>query len=147
MTFSIPSHEEQTMWEMIDGYQASQEEHLAKNSLDAFEMDLEMHKFLVENQTHTLMADNHFNDRVMDRGLTRRSEMDSWVTITSVGDDYATAESDYGMVYIPNHLSAEVFAENDLILMKLQFKGFEGARTTVMPWRAVKHISKERNLP
>ena len=128
--------------------------------LDMAEMEKDLSAFESAEACHELFAEEHFDKRISgDTELNKRSEMKLWCAITAVGDDYATASSDVGKVYIPKHLfqgttnddtpyiitgdgcasvpdSVNIHAGGVSVQVIAQFKGFENSRNTAMPWRA-----------
>ena len=116
--------------------------------LDADEMARDMDLWEDEFACHELFAANPWEQRpvknsMIDERLTpllpvnKRSEVEHWTEVTKVGDTYTTCESDFGKVFVPKHLMGghEV---GDMLHLKSQFKGFESARQTVLPWRALR---------
>ena len=125
------------VWAAIDSQQMTQEEECLSNELAEMEMAMEMETFLQENRTHQLMSENPWKTRSNERGLSRKSEIDVWMNVSTIGQDYITGDSDYGKIYIPHHIVHNV-AVDDIVSMRVQFKGFGGARSATMPWRAVR---------
>ena len=113
--------------------------------LDEAEMDADMVTFEEEHMCHQLFADNNWDKRVFSPStvaLTKKSQFITWSEITHVGESYSTGDSDYGKVFIPNNLVVNhTMNVGDYYLFTVAFKGFEGARTTTMPWRALNVIA------
>jgi len=111
--------------------------------LDAGEMDRDMTSWEDEFACHVLFAENPWNERAWTSGRVKgampradkKSQVKIWADITSVGPDYMTCESDFGKVFVPKHLMQGREVGDELYLLS-QFKGFESARPTAMPWRA-----------
>jgi len=114
------------------------------NLINMSEMNLDMCAFEDEQRCHELFASNHFDSRVHGRPLNKRSETALQGVITEMGEDYATVSTDVGKVYIPNHLFSgnahdgahHIMKKGDSVQVFSQFKGFQSARQTAMPWRA-----------
>ena len=113
-------------------------------SLDHAEMSMDMISFEEENACHELFAKQHFDERTGNgyHELNKRSEISMVGYVTTVGDDYATMDSQFGKVFIPKYLLhvghyCDQMEVRDCLQVKAQFKGFESARPTSMPWRAV----------
>jgi hypothetical protein len=113
-------------------------------SLDHAEMSMDMISFEEEDACHELFAKQHFDGRTGFgyHDLNKRSEISLDGYVTTVGDDYATMDCQYGKVFIPKYLLGkghycDQMEERDALQVKAQFKGFESARQTSMPWRAV----------
>jgi hypothetical protein len=113
-------------------------------SLDHAEMSMDMISFEEEEACHELFAKQHFDERsgIGYHELNKRSEISLDGYITTVGDDYATMDTIYGKVFIPKYLLdhghyCDQMEEHDSLQVRAQFKGFESARQTSMPWRAV----------
>jgi len=113
-------------------------------SLDHAEMSMDMISFEEENACHELFAKQHFDGRTGygDSELNKRSEISLNGYVTTVGDDYATMDSQFGKIFIPKYLLGQGHYSDqmevlDCIQVKAQFKGFGSARQTSMPWRAV----------
>jgi hypothetical protein len=109
--------------------------------LDEAEMDGDMSAFEDCETCHELFAENPWESRSMDAtamNVNKKSQFNAWGAVTHVGEAYATAETDYGKVFIPNHSSHLSMIEvGEDCYMRLSFKGFEDARQTAMPWRCV----------
>ena len=115
--------------------------------LDELEMHKDMCAYEEEELCHELFANNHFDHRITHNyfAISKRSEMDIYGTVTHIGQDYGTLDTDYGKVFIPKHLLtgkgighyADEICENELIKVRAQFKGFQSSRMTAMPWRAI----------
>ena len=107
--------------------------------LDVAEMDPDMDAFEGEEMCHELFANNPWETRNFEASATKvskRSGYEAWVEVIHIGEDYATAETDYGKVYIPIHFAHQLGINvGQLIFMCMAFKGFGEARPCVMPWR------------
>jgi hypothetical protein len=114
------------------------------NLINMSEMNLDMCAFEDEQRCHELFASNHFDSRVQGCPLNKRSEASLQGIITEKGEDYATVSTDVGKVYVPNHLFTGYdhggahysMEKGDSVQVFSQFKGYQSARQTAMPWRA-----------
>ena len=107
--------------------------------LDEAEMNMDMGAFVDNNTCHELFANNPWETRDMEASATKvskRSGFHAWGEVSQVGENYATAETDYGKVYIPIHFVHQLGVKHSqLLFMCLTFKGFGECRATNMPWR------------
>lgn len=118
--------------------------------LDEAEMNMDMNTFEDEYMCHQLFANNPWEKREFCPStmvLTKKSHFVAWLEITHIGESYSTGDSDYGKVFIPNSLRQIHYwmKVGDYCLMTIAFKGFEGARDTTMPWRALKVLSLSKS--
>ena len=124
--------------------------------LDAGEMDRDMTSWEDEFACHALFASNPWSERPSsvkgtdDEGKNwmtdKKSQVKMWAKITAVGPDYMTCESEFGKVFVPKHLMRSIESPQEQVVggtlyILSQFKGFEGARPTAMPWRAIRILS------
>ena len=114
--------------------------------LDANEMAYDMDSWEDEFACHELFAANPWEQRPVKNSMiderqtpllpvNKRSEVEHWTEVTKVGQTYTTCESDFGKVFVPKHMMGG-HKEGDMLYLKSQFKGFESARQTALPWRA-----------
>ncbi len=117
--------------------------------LDRQEMYGDMYAFEDENETHQMFAMNPWESRTQipdyDKA-NKRSEITIDATVTHVGENYSTATSKYGKVFIPRpcglNLPVASYKEGEVhVSLRVRFQGFEGCRKTAMPWRAIAIIS------
>tara|TARA_B100000424_G_scaffold216311_1_gene174345 strand:+ start:931 stop:1548 length:618 start_codon:yes stop_codon:yes gene_type:complete len=116
--------------------------------LDEAEMDMDMELFEDEQKCHELLSLNQWEKRELypsTMALTKDSRFVAWARIAHIGNKYSTGDSDYGRVYIPNELLGNTLNIDDDCLMTIVFKGFEGCRTEIMPWRclSIHNVSKK----
>ena len=121
--------------------------------LDANEMAYDMDSWEDEFACHSLFAESPWPKRVGDPvhmyldyadvhpAVDKKSRTTLWTQVTNVGQTYITCESDYGKVFVPKHLM-ESFKEGDMLRLRVQFKGFECARQTALPWRALQILGE-----
>jgi hypothetical protein len=115
--------------------------------IDELEMSDDMLAWLREEACHELFAEQHFDGRSGSgyHELNKRSEISLEGYVTTVGDDYATMDCQFGKIFIPKYLLGkghycDQMEEGDSLQVKAQFKGFPNARMgsrISMPWRAV----------
>jgi len=113
--------------------------------MDLLEMSQDIDAYDCERTCHDLFAKNPWGDRSTNKmsatEVNRRSEFGFICEVTVVGDDYSTAESDYGKVFIPRKIQKEhSLVEGDLVLSLSQFKGFETTRQEAVPWRMLRCV-------
>ena len=116
--------------------------------IDENEMSLDMDYWEDEFACHELFAANPWDQRPVRNNMiderqtpllpvNKRSEVEHWTEVTKVGPTYTTCESDFGKVFVPKHMMGD-HKEGDMLYLKSQFKGFESARQTALPWRALR---------
>lgn len=121
--------------------------------VDMNEMSIDMGVWLSEQACHELFANQHFDTRsrtAYDK-LNKRSEIYLNGEVTTLGDDYATMDSQYGKVFIPKYLMEDgqysnKMKEGDFLQVKAQFKGYPNARMSSrisMPWRALSIVTND----
>ena len=119
--------------------------------LDAGEMERDMDSWEDEFACHTIFAQQPWEDRhcavaIANHGsnsaplVDKKSHASLWAEVIKVGDSYMTCESDYGKVFLPKHLM-DGHKKGDLLHLRSQFKGFECARQTALPWRALRILA------
>ena len=121
--------------------------------LDLGEMSYDMNSWEDEFACHSLFAESPWPNRstvmpphmYLDSGehpaVDKKSRTTLWTEVTNVGQTYITCESDYGKVFVPKHLMKS-FKEGDMLRLRVQFKGFECARQTTLPWRALRILGE-----
>lgn len=121
---------------LIGGFDKDLNELEYFRKLDRDEMRGDMFAFEDENKAHDLFAQNPWNSRGTDLdSVSKKSEATMDVVITHRGDNYITATSDYGKVYIPKACNTP--EDTDTIKVRSRFQGFDGCRNSAMPWRAL----------
>lgn len=121
---------------MIGGFDKDECDEEYLQMLDRQEMIGDMYAFEDENKTHDLFANNPWETRgnKLD-SVSKRSEATMEVQVTHRGDNYITATSDYGKIYIPK--ACDTPTDKDTISVRARFQGFDGCRKSAMPWRAI----------
>ena len=116
--------------------------------LDRQEILGDMYAFEDENESHSLFAQNPWETRshVSDYDKTnKRSEVTIDAQVTHVGNNYSTATSKYGKVFIPKpcglNLQPGFYGDKNITVMA-RFQGFDGCRKASMPWRAIAIIEQ-----
>jgi len=122
-----------------------QDEETFVRYMDLLEMSQDMDAYDCERTCHDLFAKNPWGNRSTNKmsatEVNRRSEFGFICEVSVVGDDYSTAESDYGKVFIPQKIQKEhSLVEGDLVLSLSQFKGFESTRQEAVPWRMLRCV-------
>jgi hypothetical protein len=113
--------------------------------LDAGEMDRDMDAWEDEFACHMIFAQQPWWSRNGARFcsswggdplVNKKTQANLCAEVIMVGDTYMTCESDYGKIFLPKHLM-DGHKKGDLLHLRSQFKGFESARQTSLPWRAL----------
>ena len=107
--------------------------------LSEAEMDADMGAHEDNEACHELFANNPWETRDFEASSTKvskRSGFHAWASVSHVGENYATGETDYGKVFIPIHFVHQLGINvGQLLFMCITFKGFGEARSCAMPWR------------
>ena len=103
------------------------------------EMDADMGAHEDNEACHELFANNPWETRDMEASSTKvskRSGFHAWASVSHVGENYATGETDYGKVFIPIHFVRQLGINvGQILFMCMTFKGFGETRPCAMPWR------------
>ena len=134
---------------IIPSLDNKQDEEVFARYMDMLEMSQDMDAYDCERTCHDLFAKNPWCDRSTNKmsatEVNRRSEFGFICEVSVVGDDYSTAESDYGKVFIPRKIQKDHdLVEGDMILSFSQFKGFESTRQEAVPWRMLRCVPPTR---
>ena len=121
--------------------------------MDRDEMRGDMYAFEDENKTHELFSLNPWKSRTHTSTYdktNKKSEVSVDASITHIGKDYSTATSEYGKIFVPNHLAdwlqtTDKTKEGIEVSIRIRFQGFEGCRKTTLPWRAFSIIRVKDN--
>ena len=111
--------------------------------MDSWEDEFACHELFVANPWEQRTSRTHI---MIDERQTpllpvnKRSEVEHWTEVTKVGQTYTTCESDFGKVFVPKHMMGG-HNVGDMLYLKSQFKGFEDARQTALPWRALRILA------
>ena len=107
--------------------------------LSEAEMDADMGAHEDNEACHELFANNPWETRDFEASsskVSKRSGFHAWASVSHVGDNYATGETDYGKVFIPIHFVHQLGINvGQLLFMCMTFKGFGETRSCAMPWR------------
>lgn len=130
---------------MIGDFDKCEEDEEYLRMLDRQEMIGDMYAFEDENMTHELFAMNPWESRNHTSDYdksNKRSEITLDGKVTHVGENYSTATSKYGKIFIPRPCGlmlpvAKYDKEQVKVSLRVRFQGFEGCRKTAMPWRAI----------
>lgn len=119
---------------------AEEEEYLRLQ--DMWEMEIELDSWEYNENAHDLFSKSPWDERnegkiVTSDNVNKRSEINLWVEVTSIGDDYSTGTSDFGKVFISKkQTELKNLCIGSMALVTAQFKGFDSSRDTSMPWRS-----------
>jgi len=134
---------------MIGGFDKDLRDEEYLNMLDRQEMIGDTYAFEDENETHALFAMNPWESRSYEcdyETTNKKSETTIDAQVTHVGNNYSTAVSKYGKLFIPKPcgLNLDTGMYNDkYITVRARFQGFEGNRSSAMPWRCIAIINKK----
>jgi len=128
---------------MIGDFDKDLQEEEYLRMLDRQEMLGDMYAFEDENETHEVLSMNPWESRnhISDYGkLNKRSEITIDATVTHVGNNYSTATSKYGKIFIPKPCGLMLpngRYDDKNITIRARFQGFDKCRISTMPWRAI----------